>query len=508
MSFSESMAPVGRREFVKRMTLAAAALTTAETLLADPYAPLRLRSRVVRPVRVRGRVHAARRGVRGVGVTDGVSVVTTDGDGHFELGSTARQPYVYLSLPAGYRIPTHDVGTARLYRLLRPDRRGEMETSFELTPLDASDEEHAFLVLADPQTQNAYEVGLFHAQTVPDVRATARHYGDRPVFGVGCGDIMFDDLTLFPEYERAVAAMGVPFFQVVGNHDIVFDARTDEGSNSTFARHFGPAHYSFDRGKVHYVVLDDVFWFGVDYLGYLPAEQLAWLEADLATVERGTPVVVFLHIPVQSTRSRRTGKTDAPPGESVNNREALYRLLEPYKAHVMSGHTHESEHVFTGGVHEHVHGAVCGAWWSGPICWDGTPNGYGIYEVRGEEIRWQYKATGFNAAHQMRVYPHGADPRAPDEIVANVWGWDPKWTVVWLEDGERRGAMTRRPGVDPMSVELHTGPQRPERRPWVEPTPTGHLFYARASREAREIRVAATDRWGRVYSAVINSAPT
>ncbi len=58
-------------------------------------------------------------------------------------------------------------------------------------------------------------------------------------------------------------------------------------------------------------------------------------------------------------------------------------MLEPFNAHLISGHTHENEHVFEGGIHEHIHGAVCGAWWSGPICYDGTPNGYGVYEIKG-----------------------------------------------------------------------------------------------------------------------------
>ena len=40
--------------------------------------------------------------------------------------------------------------------------------------------------------------------------------GDVETFGIAVGDIMYDDLTLYPEYERAVQRVGVPFFQVVG----------------------------------------------------------------------------------------------------------------------------------------------------------------------------------------------------------------------------------------------------------------------------------------------------
>jgi hypothetical protein len=233
------------------------------------------------------------------------------------------------------------------------------------------------------------------------------------MFGIGCGDLMFDNLSLFPEYERAVQGMGVPFFQVVGNHDLNFEGRTDEASVQTFMKHFGPEYYSFNRGAVHYVVLNDVFWHGAGYIGYLTADQLAWLEADLAGVEPGSPVVVALHIPALGTHFRRVGERRPNVGGAVQNREALYRLLEPYKAHVLSGHTHESEHVFEGGVHEHVHGTVCGAWWSGPICYDGTPNGYGVYEVRGRRSAGATRPPGTASITRCAFTPAGRIPRRP-----------------------------------------------------------------------------------------------
>lgn len=182
------------------------------------------------------------------------------------------------------------------------------------------------------------------------------------------------------------------------------------------------------------------------------------------------------------------------------NREALYRLLEGYKAHVLVGHMHELEHGDHGGMHEHVNGAVCGAWWSGPICHDGTPNGYSVYDVKGTDIRWRYKSTGHPNDYQMRLYPRGADPAAPDEIVANVWNWGPGWTVVWYDRGERRGAMARRTGLDPLAVKLHTGDDKPQRREWVEPVPTDHLFYAAVTPGAA-VRVEATDPFGNKYFA-------
>ena len=340
----------------------------------------------------------------------------------------------------------------------------------------------------------------FHAESVPDLIATVADLEGRHVFGISDGDIMFDNLELFPEYERGVSRIGVPFFQVIGNHDLDFDGTTDEASTRTFTRHFGPPHFSFDRGAVHYVVLDDVFWHGSGYIGYVGADALHWLEADLARVEAGRPVIVATHIPALGSLHVRTGQASPGAAGAVMNREALYRLLEPYEAHILTGHTHESEHVYEQGTHEHVTGAICGAWWSGDICWDGTPNGYCVYDVDGESISWRYKSTGHPPSHQMRLYEAGSDPTAPDEMVANVWDWNPDWAVRWYADGEPRGSMARRLGVDPLSVELHAGDDLPPRRTWVDPRPTHHMFYAPVDPGIREVRVEAVDGFGRRYT--------
>jgi hypothetical protein len=494
--------PVNRRTFLKAGVLGTAAVLLQESILGDPYRP-RLLPFPGEPVRIRGQVRSGGRGVRGVAVSDGWDVVLTGRDGRFEIVSASDRDFLRMTVPRGYGIPRNPPGTARFYHPMVPKANGEMDAVFEIERLESTDENHALFLLADIQTEDAQEMTWFRDQTVPDVRQALRTLGNPEAIGIADGDIMFDDLELYPDFEAAVSTMGIPFFQVVGNHDLDQESGIDEGSTLTFSRHFGPRYYSFDRGAVHYVVLDDVFWHGSGYLGYIGSDQLRWLENDLRFVEAGRPVILASHIPVMGGRHLRTDSRDPAPGISVANRRLLYHLMEPYQAHILTGHTHESEHVFEGGAHEHVVAAVCGAWWSGPICEDGTPCGYAVYEARGEEITWRYKSTGHGFDHQMRIYPRGADPTAPDEIVANVWDWDPEWTVVWYEDGERRGEMARHVGTDPLSEELHRGDGLPPRRTWVDPLPTGHLFYAPASREAREVRVEATDRFGRVHSAVL-----
>lgn len=498
-----NVSSLGRRRFLQRAALASAwgagvARVGAQPVERPAYVPL---ERSAGAVRVRGRVHAGGAGLARVAVSDGVSVVQTTSNGSFELPAAPGQPFVWVSVPGQCEIPRGEQGTARFYRSLAGAARGEMAVEFALERRSEPAERHAFLALADTQTRDAEDMGRLHGETVPDIRQWVAAGQGRPAFGVAVGDIMFDDLSLYPEYERAVAATGLPFFQVVGNHDLDFAAPSSELATSTFMRHFGPPYYSFDVGEAHYVVLQDVLYHGTGYIGYVDDRQLRWLEADLALVELGRLVVVFLHIPLESRQWVRDGARRASPTTAVNNRTAVYALLERFDAHVVSGHTHENEHVFEGGVHEHILGTTCGAWWTGPICHDGTPSGYGVFEVDGSSLRWTYKATGHPVDHQLRLYAPGSDPAAPDELIANVWDWDPQWRVEWTADGVAHGRMARRVGFDPLAVQLHTGPDLPRKHGWVEPARTGHLFYAPVGPGTREVGVRATDRFGRTWSA-------
>lgn len=493
---------MNRRRFLRRAGAIAAALALPSPLRGDPYRPWRPESAGAAPVRIRGRVVAEGRGVARAAISDGIEVVSTAADGTFELVGDGAQPFVMLSPPAGYEIPVQPAGTFRLFEPIRPDPNGEMAVQFGLAPLRRSDERHAFLVLADTQTQDPGEMARLHAETVPDVQAMIRTLSDQPLFGVADGDIMYDDLSLYGEYERAVRRMGIPFAQVVGNHDLDLKSVSDEASITTFQQHFGPAYYSFNRGRVHYVVLDDVFFYSGGYLGYLTDRQLRWLERDLALVEPGAPVVVFLHIPLHSQLYVRHDRPRPEISNTLTNREALLRLLDRFPARVISGHTHEMEHRQEGRVLEHTLGTVCGAWWTGDICYDGTPNGYAVFQVDGESFRWRYQSTGQPAGHQIRLYPPGADPAFPASVVANIWSWDPEWTVTYSVNGQPRGTMTRRRGLDPWSVALHAGEEKPARRTWIDPVRTDHLFYAEVPAGAN-VGVEAKDRWGETFHSTI-----
>ncbi len=419
-----------RRDFLKNLGLAGAAIGVPGMLAASPAADaekIDLSSLILK-----GRVHSNGTGIANVGVTDGINVVFTDKAGNYQLLSNKTAEFVYISLPAGYAFP-HDKSVAQFYKKIDAGQ-GTFKADFALERLERDDANHAFVVWADPQIISKKDADLLLNTTAPDLRDLVANYPTGTLLhGIGCGDLVWDHFELYQDYKNAIAMSGIPFFNLIGNHDMDLDARTDELSAKTFKSNFGPTYYSYNRGKVHYVVLDDVFFIGTakKYIGYLTETQLQWLEQDLAHVKPGSTVVVSLHIPTNTGSMRRNNLKEEELGGVVSNREQLYKILSPYKVHIMSGHTHMNEKWEKDNMIEHVHGTVCGAWWTGPVCSDGAPEGYAVYEVIGDDISWYYKSTGKPKDYQLKIYKKGYLPTAPDEVVANVWNWDTKWTVQW-----------------------------------------------------------------------------
>lgn len=223
----------------------------------------------------------------------------------------------------------------------------------------------------------------------------------------------------------------------------------------------GPRNYSFNRGDVHIVSMDNVLYEGKKkYKGGITDRQLEWLRQDLSHVDKDKLVIFCAHIPFRGG----TSVTD----ESHENYDGVLDLLAEFsEAHIMIGHTHYQQkyiHKRNGKtILEHVHGAACGAWWTANLCADGTPNGYGVYEISGNTIANQYyKSTNKEADYQIRAYSatqvfgksgsltFGWAANAPAMndakcIVANVWNSDASgnWKVSLWQNGTKVCDMTR-----------------------------------------------------------------
>ncbi|MEJ7672123.1 MAG: calcineurin-like phosphoesterase C-terminal domain-containing protein [Chitinophagaceae bacterium] len=127
----------------------------------------------------------------------------------------------------------------------------------------------------------------------------------------------------------------------------------------------------------------------------------------------------------------------------------------------MSGHTHLHANIIKDNIYEHNHGTVCGAWWTGPVCGDGTPNGYGVYKVKGTELSWYYQSTGLPADHQFNIFV--SDYNATHKLIkVNIWNYDPAWKTEYSIDGIKKGPLEQYEGFDPVAYATLLGQDLPQ----------------------------------------------
>ena len=434
--------------------------------------------------------------VTNVVVSDGKNVFLTDENGITNF--LTDRTHVFISYPSGYSFDLLPNGAVNFFRKLDLLSK-ENKVHFELKKNPYPEEKHSFLVIADPQLQTQEEAEIFDKESISALILAKSEVNDSNIFGVGVGDLVFDEFHLLDNYDASLQKTGIPFFQVMGNHDIDLTAKTHEYSHYPFVDRYGPPYYSFNRGEVHYVVLSDVFFLGnKQYYGYLDQQQLNWLEQDLSHVSKDKPLVVFLHIPSVSQVAKLNPGRD-PNKESVINRDALYALIKDFKeVHLMSGHVHWNEKTqIAENILEHNHGAISGAWWAADICYDGSPKGFGVYRVDRNNLSWYYQPLGMDKSYQFRVYP--MDKAEGKGFLVNIWNWDPQWQVNWYENNVRVGSPERLEGYDPLALETFD-PSKPRlKHPWITAQKTGHLFYFESKNPAASLKVEVKDRFGNVF---------
>jgi 3',5'-cyclic-AMP phosphodiesterase len=134
-------------------------------------------------------------------------------------------------------------------------------------------------------------------------------------------------------------------FYVPGEHDIfdngtLFRERFGKGT-------LGTGWQSFDIKGAHFVGLVNVAHIQEGGLGVLGAEQLDWLEKDLAPLSASTPVIVFAHIPLWAVYPQwGWGTEDAE--------KALSFLRRFGSVSVLNGHIHQALQKVEGNITFHT----------------------------------------------------------------------------------------------------------------------------------------------------------
>jgi hypothetical protein len=455
----------------------------------------------------------------GVRVSNGHLVVKTNAEGRYEL-PVDDDEIVFVIKPRGYRTPLSPEKLPQFYYIHKPngsppshypgvEPTGPLPESIDF-PLYVQKEPEQFraILFGDPQPRDQKEVDYVAHDVVEEL------IGVEASFGVTLGDIAFNNLNTFEALNKTIALVGIPWYNVIGNHDINFQASHDRHSDETFERVYGPPYYSFDYGQVHFIVLDDIEWYFPqedgkgEYRGGLGPEQIEFVANDLALIPKEQMVVLMMHIPL----------------EGIHDRQGLYRLIEnrPFCISI-SGHTHHHEHRYITkedgwlGPEPHHHiinVTVCGSWWSGApdergiphaTMADGAPNGYSIISFDGTRYTLDYKAAGRGADYQMEIHAPeevGLDKLSETTVYVNVFNGTERSRVEMSLDGGPWIALAQAREADPkyqatFDAEAAILQKTPNFRQLPKPKESSHLWKGRLPASAKPgtnlLRVRATD---------------
>lgn len=162
-------------------------------------------------------------------------------------------------------------------------------------------------------------------KTSPSVIRSISELNINPAFVIDSGDMT--ELGSEAEYKlylNQMSLLNVPVYGVPGNHE----SRWLDASKELFSRYLNSPYRSFTYEGIHFVLLDTSV--AGENFGHLDPVMLNWLEKDLQSIPKGTPVLIFSHHPIAYEANR-----------FIDNDDALLRILEPYNVVAMfSGHGH------------------------------------------------------------------------------------------------------------------------------------------------------------------------
>ena len=173
-------------------------------------------------------------GMAGVRVSNGLDVVTTDNEGRYTL-PIDEQSIIFLTKPRDHAIPVNGHMLSQFYYIHQPEGspagmryagitptgRLPEQINFPLIEREESQQFEAIL-FADPQPQTQRELDYIRDDVIAEL------IGTDAAFGMTMGDILYDDLSMFPRYNALIAQIGIPWYNVPGNHEINFEAKNDK----------------------------------------------------------------------------------------------------------------------------------------------------------------------------------------------------------------------------------------------------------------------------------------
>ena len=513
-------------------------------------------------------------GVKGVKVSDGFVVVKTDKNGFYSFRSEKKNGYVFYTIPSGY-MPDVDPALPEDQKIFVPFWQAVTSASPNTAEVHdfklrvENNEEFYFLAGADSHLANRnndlVQFSKGFIERLKEEKAIAEE-ASVPIYSTILGDNAWDSYWYgnnynLKNYRATLAEYGyaLPFFPCMGNHDndgaTPCDENTDFEASAPFRKIMAPNYYSFNIGKVHFVILDDIFYINSgdpsgtacvgsrNYKGHIPGYELEWLRKDLQDVDHDTPVILGMHIPVWM---RHTSVLDSCYAyltyNEYNSSVDLAEILSDYsKVHIITGHTHWNHHAHPAGypnIHENNIAAVCAIWWytgnktGWHNCRDGVPGGYEMFHINGKDITWKYHSIEKNGNAQFHVldintvkqsyqnnenkvinliekYPSYSytDFRTweDNQLLVNVFSFDNDWKVEATENGIPLSP-TRLYIEDPyhmLTYDIVWNKDGSSIGKDARATKNTHMFAIQCNTATAPVTIRVTDSFGEVYEQVV-----
>ena len=474
-----------------------------------------------------GKVSAAGQPLSGVVVSDGHLTTQTNSDGMYYLQSQKKRGYVFISIPSGYEVASKGV-IPQFYKNIKKDEYKIEQADFNLTGVSGQDD-HIMYVLGDMHLAARNSDQKQFRTFAADLNAQREQNSGKRQYAITLGDMTWEIYWGQFNLSSYLKEMDSDFqdfqvFHTIGNHDHDVNAEGDFFTVQEYFTYIGPNYYSFNIGKVHYVVLDDILCMNTgegtsasrDYASIVDDDQLKWLQEDLKYVDPSMKVVVTSHAPLYSPSGATTFKS------SLGKLTELLSFFSKFSdVHFFTGHTHEVYNIDktdTANPHfEHNAGAVCATWWwtystcGMNLARDGAPGGYTICKFDGKDMTWKFKAYDRSENYQFRAYdmnnvdsslfPSGYNTYAAtpeNSVLINIWNWDPEWNLTVTENGKEL-KWEQILNYDPLHVLGYTNVRGTNTTSSFLTKKTPHLFMVQAMSADSALEIKVTDRFGNVY---------
>lgn len=498
-------------------------------LVSAALLPNAVRAEVVRGVVYHDRDGDATRdpdeqGLADVRVSNGRDVVSTGPDGRYEL-TVDDDDIVFVIKPRNYMTPVDRNNVPRFCYVHKPGGSprhlkyagvaptGPLPASVDFSLVSRKEpDQFNVVVFGDPQPRDMRELDYLAHDVVDEV------IGVDAAFGISLGDIMFDDLSLYDPYNTVMSAIGIPWHNVHGNHDMNYDVDEDEMADETWERVYGPPTYSFDWGPVHFIAIDGVMYEGQSKNRHYHCEfgrHLTFVENDLKHVPKESLVVLLMHIPlIEATDLAKLFALlrDRPHTLSL---AAHWHTYQQYFLDSSQGWQGSKPH------HLVIVATTCGSWWQGApdefgiphaTMRDGGPNGHYIVRFSGHDYSMRFKAARRPADEQMSIHAPPsvrAGKTGSVEVFVNVYAGSERSTVE-MRVGESNPWRPMKPDYRPdpfytaiKAAEAGLNPPNGHKLPEAIKSP--HLWSAKLPDDLGEgvhvIDVRTRDLWAQTWTA-------